>query len=914
MTNGAVSPSEAHETNGDKSPTNRKKADDILSDVSESEGNYYDALSEDEKNMKEKSDTEQIADDFDLLKEFNCSETTNDDGVEKPSSAEQSVIDGAEAASVHEMDLEKLMDSALSDENLTSANDEVDKAIDSLVDALVPEKTIDGKTTETENVMDTNTAVESEAGNQSTNEETNQIEGADDILSDDEDMLLRSPSRTEIMTEMPSLSESALLADTIFDSPKVDDNREIPSEIAEEEPNKASTETVEEMEVDDNQCKSQNGDEKATDEVVSEEKLESNAVVVKDENPFDLFDNLKDDAQTSYPVKPITEIKEEKKDIVKVKEEEEMIKAENVADLEPESKPVDLDIDMKTESEADNEVVKNEGEIHITDIKETDESQDKEQTEAKDDAEPTDEAADLNSVDNENKDNNLLEAMTSSPRSNCNSYEESMSSFRDDMESNADIESKDENSSDNNQNEKAEKTKEVNTQSESDNCIDPLNEIPLAEISQQDSSVSLDEASNSNDVSQRSLNNSKPVSNEEADVISLDDDDDDDLVRNDETAANEKSESKSSVETTDDISTSEKRRSDPAQIDEQPPAKKARTEPIESDAAKTDETPSTPSVEESTSTNDEKADDRSEGEGDLVVDLDCGEDIEMAATPEPQSTVENQEENTADKPTEPANEVVVAASESNLSEPMEVTTAKDDKVVQSSAEANETIAKSLTPQPEKMPPRKLALDFMQRFKKNFSQMTRKDLEELVMEKIVEAVVHKSEYSELKQKSEQQEQKIGMMRQKIQEITKQYRDLDMVHSRVQKDLESRIQNTVTPIKITRAVGLQVALQKSIVKETPAPVLTPLLAKPSQRPAPSTSNQANQASQAKAVILQNQHTQRLLRQQQQQQLQAQAQQKAKQIHQPAITQQQRIVVDMADVQSPMQRRLSTMQMSK
>lgn len=154
----------------------------------------------------------------------------------------------------------------------------------------------------------------------------------------------------------------------------------------------------------------------------------------------------------------------------------------------------------------------------------------------------------------------------------------------------------------------------------------------------------------------------------------------------------------------------------------------------------------------------------------------------------------------------------------------------------------------------------------------------------------------------------------MMRQKIQEITKQYRDLDMVHSRVQKDLESRIQNTVTPIKITRAVGLQVALQKSIVKETPAPVLTPLLAKPSQRPAPSTSNQANQASQAKAVILQNQHTQRLLRQQQQQQLQAQAQQKAKQIHQPAITQQQRIVVDMADVQSPMQRRLSTMQMSK
>lgn len=120
---------------------------------------------------------------------------------------------------------------------------------------------------------------------------------------------------------------------------------------------------------------------------------------------------------------------------------------------------------------------------------------------------------------------------------------------------------------------------------------------------------------------------------------------------------------------------------------------------------------------------------------------------------------------------------------------------------------------TLSPEPTKPEQKQtLALDFLKKFKRQFDQMSKKDLEDLVMGKIVEAIVHKSEYSELRSKAEAQEQMINSFRVKLQELGKQYRDLEMVHSRVVKDLEARNQNVVNPIKITRAVGLQVCLMK------------------------------------------------------------------------------------------------------
>lgn len=122
----------------------------------------------------------------------------------------------------------------------------------------------------------------------------------------------------------------------------------------------------------------------------------------------------------------------------------------------------------------------------------------------------------------------------------------------------------------------------------------------------------------------------------------------------------------------------------------------------------------------------------------------------------------------------------------------------------------------LKPKPEECEKRSIALDFAAKFKKGLAQMSRKNLEEFVLVKITEAIVHKSEFSELKQKSDAQEQMIQASRVKLQEIGKQYRDLEMVYARLKKDLENKNQNIVSPIKITRAVGLQVSIQKDGTK--------------------------------------------------------------------------------------------------
>lgn len=137
---------------------------------------------------------------------------------------------------------------------------------------------------------------------------------------------------------------------------------------------------------------------------------------------------------------------------------------------------------------------------------------------------------------------------------------------------------------------------------------------------------------------------------------------------------------------------------------------------------------------------------------------------------------------------------------------------------------SETVKTELKPLPEKVQKRTIALEFAEKFKRDISEMSRKNLEEFVLEKIIEAIVHKSEYSDLKKKTEAQEQMIQAARTKLQEMNKQYRDLEMVYTRIRKDLEHRNQSIVTPIKITRAVGLQVCLQKTAGKEATSSATT------------------------------------------------------------------------------------------
>lgn len=110
---------------------------------------------------------------------------------------------------------------------------------------------------------------------------------------------------------------------------------------------------------------------------------------------------------------------------------------------------------------------------------------------------------------------------------------------------------------------------------------------------------------------------------------------------------------------------------------------------------------------------------------------------------------------------------------------------------------------------------RICLGFLKKFKKGITEMSRKDLEEFVTAKIVETISHKMECSELRRLAETQEKTIGSLRCKLQELSKQFRDLDMVHKRVMTELEEKNNNPISPVKITRAVGLQVCIQSKPV---------------------------------------------------------------------------------------------------
>lgn len=150
---------------------------------------------------------------------------------------------------------------------------------------------------------------------------------------------------------------------------------------------------------------------------------------------------------------------------------------------------------------------------------------------------------------------------------------------------------------------------------------------------------------------------------------------------------------------------------------------------------------------------------------------------------------------------------------------------EDEPQVESTEESHDPKVATplvLDPPPQKtLCPTAFSLNFVRKFQKNFDKMTRNDLEELLIQKCVEVIVHKSEYADMRNKIEKQESKLQSYSTKYQELSKQYRDLEMVHQRVVKDLELKNQSVVTPVKITRAVGLQVSLpRKEIIIQKPS----------------------------------------------------------------------------------------------
>lgn len=102
----------------------------------------------------------------------------------------------------------------------------------------------------------------------------------------------------------------------------------------------------------------------------------------------------------------------------------------------------------------------------------------------------------------------------------------------------------------------------------------------------------------------------------------------------------------------------------------------------------------------------------------------------------------------------------------------------------------------------------LKLKFMRRFSTAVGKVSRPELEEMLVQKITESLMFCSENTELRARLEKQEKLCETFKKRLDNVVKQYNDLQMIHTRVMKDLKDRPDAPITPVKITRAVGLQV----------------------------------------------------------------------------------------------------------
>lgn len=129
----------------------------------------------------------------------------------------------------------------------------------------------------------------------------------------------------------------------------------------------------------------------------------------------------------------------------------------------------------------------------------------------------------------------------------------------------------------------------------------------------------------------------------------------------------------------------------------------------------------------------------------------------------------------------------------------------------------------VTLEPEPVAPKEkktIRLEFLEKFKKPLEKMNRSNLEDFVLQKIVEGIAFKSAIAEMRTQLDAQDTLLQGYRQKVHDLNKQFRDLEMVHERVVKDLEKKNQHFITPVKITRAVGLQVSQPRFVAGSRPS----------------------------------------------------------------------------------------------
>ncbi|CAG4962852.1 unnamed protein product [Colias eurytheme] len=106
----------------------------------------------------------------------------------------------------------------------------------------------------------------------------------------------------------------------------------------------------------------------------------------------------------------------------------------------------------------------------------------------------------------------------------------------------------------------------------------------------------------------------------------------------------------------------------------------------------------------------------------------------------------------------------------------------------------------------------LPTNFVSTCKKNLAEMTRSDLEEFCILKIVESVVDRGNLGEIKSQLKKMSQNIEEYKNKTKMLTKQNHALQVVLKSVQEELKKNSNAPIVPLKISRSVGIQVLMSE------------------------------------------------------------------------------------------------------